>query len=153
MDWVVWITALVALYGAALSTYTLISSRLDKRRRIKVELSKRFLPADVDALTPMVLFIRVSNPGHVPVTLQRPGIQLPNKRTWDPIFQPSDVHFPYELFPGQACTVWTPLVVFANQLKGEGLSGEVKLVGFCRDAMGTTHKGKCWEFNVDTPSD
>ena len=144
MNWI----AFVAIYGALLSTYTLIASRLDKRRRIKVELSKGFMPNDAD-LPVTMLFIGVSNPGHIPVMLQRPGIQLPNKGTWHPSSQSSDVCFPHELRPGQACAVWIPLAVFANQLKGEGFSGEVKLVGFCRDAMGKVHKGKRWEFNVD----
>ena len=108
------------------------------------------MPTDADSPTTM-LFIRVSNPGHIPVTLHLPGIQLPkNKGTWFPSSQPSDVDFPHELRPGQGCAVWIPLAVFANRLKGEGFSGEVKLVGFCRDAMGAVHKGKRWEFNVDT---
>ena len=149
VDLIAPITALVAWYGAVLSTYTLISNRLDKRRRIKVKLSKGIMPNDAD-LPITMLFIRVSNPGHIPVTAQCPGIQLPNKKgTWNAIYQPSDVSFPHELNPGQACTVWTPLAVFANQLKGEGFSGEVKLVGFCKDAMGTVYKGKRWKFNVD----
>ena len=148
MDWVVSITALVALYGAVLSTYTLISSRRDKRRRVKVELAEGFLTTEADPRTTM-LFIRISNPGHIPVTLQRPGIQLPNGATWVSRSQPTDAHFPHELRPGQARAVWTPLAVFANQLKGEGFSGEVNLVGFCRDAMGTIHRGKRWKFDVD----
>ena len=71
MDWAALITALVALYGAALSTYTLVSSRHDKRRRVKVELSTGFLVHGPDLSTYM-LFIGVSNPGHIPVTLQSP---------------------------------------------------------------------------------
>ena len=152
MDWVVLITALVALYGAALSTYTLISSRLDKRRRIKVELSKGFLPTDVDPPKTM-LFIQVSNPGHITVTIQPPGIQLPGGGTRVFRNPNSDVGFPHDLDPGKACTVWTPLAVLAKQFKEKGFSGKVELVGFCRDAVGTTHKGKRWEFNVDTQSD
>ena len=148
MDWIASITALVALYGAVLSTYTLISSRRDKRRRVKVELSTGFLATGPDLSTAM-LFIKVSSTGHISVTLQRPGIQLPNKRTWFPSSQPGEPSFPHELRPGQTCTVWFPLAVFANQLKKEGFFGKVKLVGFCRDAMRTVYKGKRWEFNVD----
>ena len=149
MDW--WVASSIALVALLVSTYALVSSRRDKQRRIKVELSKGFLPTDVDPLKTM-LFIQVFNPGHIPVTLQRPGIQLPDKRTWFPSSQPGGPRFLHELRPGQACTVWFPLAVFANQLKGEGFSGKVKLRGFCKDAMGTVHKGKRWKLNVDARS-
>ena len=152
MDWVASITALVALYGAVLSTYTLVCSRRDKQRQVKVELSTGFLATGPD-LSAAMLFIGVSNPGHITVTLNIPGIQLPNRETLvfpDPL---SDVLFPHELPPGNKCTVWTPLADLAERLKEKGFSGKVKLVGFCTDAVGTTYKGKRWKLNVDTRFD
>ena len=68
VDWIAPITALVALYGAVLSTYTLISSRRDKRRRVKVELSAGFLATGPD-LSAAMLLIKVSNPGHITVII------------------------------------------------------------------------------------
>ena len=61
----------------------------------------------------------------------------------------SNVVFPCELLPGNNCKVWSPLTDLARQLKEEGFSGKVKLVGFCRDAVGTTYKGKRWKLDVD----
>ena len=156
MDWVVSITALVALlialYGAVLSTYTLVSSRRDKRRQVKVELSTGFLATGPD-LSAAMLFIGISNPGHITVTLNIPGIQLPNRETLVFPDPPSDVRFPHELAPGKGCRVWTPLADLAERLKEKGFSGKVKLVGFCTDAVGTTCKGKSWKLNVDTRFD
>ena len=146
MDWVASITALVALL---VSIYALVSSRRDKRRQVKVELSTAFLAIGPD-LSITMLFIGFSNPGHITVTLQTPGIRLPDGAA---VFFPnprSDVQFPHELLPGKNCKVWTPLADLAGQLKGKGFSGKVKLAGFCKDAVGTTHKSKHLKIDVDT---
>ena len=144
MDWSVLITTLVALYGALLSTYNLISSRRDKRRRVKVELSVGVLQGT------LVLLFEVSNPGHIAVTIQPPRLQLP-KRGGTIVFPTprSDVQFPHDLSPGTKCTVWTSPAKLANQLKENGFSGKVNLVGFCKDAVGTTHKSKRLELDLD----
>lgn len=38
MDWTTGVTAVVALYGAVLSTYTLIQNRKEKQRQVSVKL-------------------------------------------------------------------------------------------------------------------
>ena len=146
MDWSGWITALVALYGALLSTHNLVSTRRDKRRRVKVELSTGFFGAP--PYTAM-LFIQVSNPGHIAVMIQPPGIRLP-KGSGNAVFPnpASNVAFPHELCPGRECRVWTPRTELADLLKRKGFSGKVKLMGYCVDAVGTTHKSKRFQLDL-----
>jgi len=79
MEWPAIIIALVALYGAVLSTYTLLSNRSDRRRHVKVDLSMGFLTFP-DRLSSHMLLVTASNPGNRPVTVCGVGINLPNKK-------------------------------------------------------------------------
>lgn len=146
MEWTNWITAFFALYGAILSTHNLISSRRDKRRRVKVEFSMGLWGGAPETT---MLFLEVSNPGHIAATIQPPGIQLP-KRGGTIVFPDprSDVQFPHDLLPGKKCTVMVPLEKLKNQLKEKGFSGKVNLVGFCKDVVGTIHKGKSLKLDL-----
>ena len=99
-----------------------------------------------------MLFITVSNPGHITVKLNIPGIQLPDRRTLVFPNPRTDARFPHELLPGNAYKVWPPLADLVTQLKEEGFSGKIKLVGFCEDAVGTTYKGKRWKIDVGPQS-
>ena len=90
-----------------------------------------------------MLFIEVSNPGQIAATIQAPGIQLPRRGGSIVFPRPrSDVQFPHDLLPGKKCTIMVPLAKLKNQLREKGFSGKVNLVGFCKDVVGTTHKGK-----------
>ena len=126
-DWPTIITAIVALYGAILSTVSILSQRKDKKRQILVKLSNGFLTFGPE-LSPAMLFIEASNPGHIPVNINSPGIILPDKRT---IVFPSpqgDVSFPHSLPPGENCRVWTDLKQLSHQLLNKGVKSSV---GFC----------------------
>jgi hypothetical protein len=101
------ITALVALYGAALSTYSLVASRRDKKRQILVTISHGVMvPAGVPT---HAVFLQAANPGDRAVTLEFATLTLPNG--WN-VFLPrsnSAVAFPYELPEGKSCTCWINL--------------------------------------------
>ena len=152
MDWTTVVTAAVAVYGAALSTYTLIQNRKEKQRKISVKLSNGFLTSGPE-LSPAMLLIEATNPGNRTVILNTIGIFLPDGKTVAFPNPQSNVRFPHPLPEGNSCTVWTPLKELAQQLRQEGYSGKVKLVGFYRDQLGTQYKSNAFAFDMDGWSD
>ena len=147
IDWTKVVTALVAIYAAILSTYTLLSSRKEKKRQIKVELSFGFRVFG-PKLGPTSLLITASNPGYRTVTLTGVGIRLPDNRQAILPNPPSDVQFPYDLPEGKHCTAWFDAKELAATLRREGFAGKVKLVGFYRDALGTVYASNRLRFNM-----
>ncbi|MGO9019660.1 MAG: hypothetical protein ACLQVJ_15060 [Syntrophobacteraceae bacterium] len=148
MNWTAIVTAAVAVYGAALSTYTLIQNRKEKRRQIRVKLSNGFLTSGPE-LSPAMLLIEATNPGNRTVILNTVGISLPDKKTLAFPIPHSNVRFPHPLPEGNSCLVWTPLKELAQQLRQEGYSGKVKLVGFYRDQVGTQYSSNAFAFEID----
>jgi hypothetical protein len=149
ITWPTVVTAVVALYGAALSTLNYLASRREKSRRVKVELSLGFL-AHGPTLSPTMLFIVASNIGTLPVTLSSSGIRLPNGRQAICPLPNTDVRFPHELQGGKDCRIWIDAREFADTLRREGLSGKVRLTGFYLDQTGVRHKSKPFKFDADS---
>lgn len=147
MDWTNIITAAVALYGAVLSTYMLVSNTREKRRHVKVEIANGFLPRGPE-LGPPMLLICLTNPGYRSVTIQCPALRLPTGASMVFLEPQSDVRFPHELAEGKNCTVWMEMTSIAQQLVERGITGTVGLVAECSDAVGTTYKSKAWPFNA-----
>ena len=75
MEWTTIITAVVAVYGAALSTYTMIQDRKEKRRQIRMKPSNGMLTFGPE-LSPAMLLIEATNPGNRTVILDTAGIFL-----------------------------------------------------------------------------
>lgn len=145
ISWPTIVTALVALYGAVLSTLNFIAARREKRRSVTVELSLGLLTWDPGSK----LLLTASNPGSLSVTLSSCGIRLPNgKQAVFPIPN-SNVRFPHELHGGKDCLVWTDAKEFAQVLREQGFSGRVKVRGFYRDQTGGLHTSKATRFDLD----
>jgi hypothetical protein len=141
------LTAAVAVYGALLSTYTFWANRRDKRPRVRARISFGFLTLPT-GLSPEMLLLECSNPGHVPVTINNPGILLSDGRTLAFIGRQSNVAFPHTLETGRSCTAWEAAGTIVEQLTETGFSGTVRLVPFCRDQIGNTYKGKGVMFDL-----
>jgi hypothetical protein len=90
----------------------------------------------------------VSNPGHRSVTIYTPSIVIPSGERMVFPFPQSDVQFPHELHEGKRCTIWVEQEEIARQLRERGLSGKVKLVAECDDAVGNTYKSKPYRIGV-----
>lgn len=143
-----WITAVVALYGAILSTISIIETRKVKQRKVVVKFSSGFVCGLVDP-GPFRIFLTASNPGYRSVTLTQPGIILPDGKTIVFLDLQSNVNFPHELLEGKSCTVWVDANEIAQRLRANGFKGEVKLVAFFRDALDTKYISKLMKFNID----
>ncbi len=150
IGWDVAIALIIAVYGAVLSTYTAWAARQEKKRKIKVELSYGF-SVSPPMVGPKSLFISALNMGKPTVTLTSMGLVLPDKRYLTPLYPKSNVSFPYALLEGKNCSVWIELKELAEQLKQEGYSGKVSLIGFYNDAIGGKYKSKPLEFDIEKP--
>jgi hypothetical protein len=71
------ITLAIALYGAALATYSAVEARREKRRRLRVSVSNGFLSFDT-YVSDVHVFVEAANPGLRPVTVVSMGIVLPD---------------------------------------------------------------------------
>lgn len=149
-NWPAIITALVAVYGAILSTYTFVTNRREKQRQLLISFSNGFLTYGVD-ISPPMLFIEVANPGSRTVTVNIPCIKLPDGKS---IVFPnpagmSDVTFPHELKEGKSCRLWIEMKELARELVRLGYSDIVKLEAEVRDSVGQVYRSrKPWLLNL-----
>ena len=140
------ITALVALYGAALSTYSVVASRRDKKRHILVTVSHAVMvPAGVQK---DVVALTAANPGDRAVTLGLATLTLPNGWNVVPARSNSEVAFPYELPEGKSCTCWIDSPELAAVVAEQGYRSSVKLVATYRSVLGATYRSKKMKFDV-----
>ncbi len=147
-DWTTVVTALVAVYAAGLSTYTLLIQRRESKRHVKVNLAMGFIAHGPQLSEPMFI-LTASNPGNRPVTLNLPSILLPDRtRLYNPNGD-TEVQFPHELAEGKSCKAWFPAKGIAQQLHDQGFTRAVKLVATFDDAVGTQHRSKPIKFTFD----
>jgi hypothetical protein len=151
IGWDVVITLLIAIYGALLSTYSVWNARQEHRREIKVELSYGFMRNALAEVSPPLLILSAMNTGAKTVTLTSTGLVLPRKKYLFFAQPESNVAFPHDLPEGKSCSVWIANEELAKDLKREGYSGRVKLIGYYKDAVGGYYKSKSVKFNVEKP--
>ncbi len=149
------VTALVAVYGAILATYTAVARWREKRARINVKISLGVISQELAGSSETLVILSASNPGSKAITLSSWGLTLPNRNHLAfPNPLGSDVQFPHELAPETSCRVWVEAKEIARAMKTEGYSDKAKVVGFYRDQVGRTYKSKPFEFGVeDWPKD
>ncbi len=154
MDWTTLAavaTALIAIYAAALSTYTYIMNRRDRRPLIKVNLSYG-LAASKTATA--YLLVNVSNPGQRPVAVTSIGFQLPDKRQI-PYMQgfgdgvQTATRLPFTCDPGSNALFAFPPRMVAETLTHNEVSGDIRLRAFADEATGTRYFSKWKDYNTN----
>lgn len=134
-QWIV--MAVIAGYGAVLSTYNAISSRKQNKHQITVSVSHGLL-AFGPQLSDQMIMVNASNRGHRGVTLGSAGLWLPDKRQL--VFMSGGtVQLPHHLTEGTSCQQWTPLADIERELRRIGFSGKVSVRGFYLDALNKYH--------------
>jgi len=130
------VTAVVAAYGAVLSTVAILQNRRKSQRRLVIGLSHGLLTFG-PRLSDDHILISVANDGVLPVTVRSIGIRLPDGKT--AIIPPDQGEFraPYELAPGQGGNFWVSTNEFLASLKEKGYRGQVRIRGVVGDAVGT----------------
>jgi len=141
------IVAVVALYGAVLSTIIAIREWKARSPNIKVNLSMGFYTLGASVSDAQV-FLEASNPGEKAVSLSSLGLILPDKTKLAFTEYESHVRFPYEILPESSCKVWMDARRLAQGLRSMGFSGKPKLVGFYGDEVGRIYESKPFEFDT-----
>jgi hypothetical protein len=146
------VTALVALYGAALFTATaFVAGYLAYRRwgekepSIKVEVSMG-VGQGIERV-----FVEASNPGRRGVVLASKGFVVPgHKQPIRPRWGDSpDFREPYELLLEHRCQWQMAASTLARRLRSMGIAGQVRVIGFYEDQVGRTYKSQPFKFDVD----
>jgi len=144
------ITLLIALWGALLATYKILSDYRKSIRRLKVEVSYGFFTLREGGVGSTVITITAINTGHREITLNSMGYILPDNK-YSVIIEPqSNVRFPYTLSEGKQCNVWRTQRDLAEELKDHGYSGKIRLRGYYRSATGETIKSKAIDFDIES---
>jgi hypothetical protein len=149
-DWKWVLTALIAAYGAALSSFNAIVAHRMNRRRMSVSLSYDLRLVDGDKLA-TVIVLKARNLGNRPVMLERVGFQL---RDGTPPFCNDvlkfwGVDFPHELKEGTRCEHLTNIFDLDHLLRQAGCTGKVRMRGFYDDAVDGEHFSQLVSFDVD----
>jgi len=146
IDWPTIITAIVAVYGAILSTYNLLIKRKDNKRQVDVTL-KWGLVGVMDKPNAMFL-LNAANPGKRTVTLEGCHIEFPNMKQLVMPYPLGTIKFPHDLEEGKNCTVWFPISEVVEALVSQGYTGNVSICAVFRDALGGKYKSSLFEGNV-----
>ena len=143
--WATVLTALVAIYGAVLSTWNLVSNLREKRRHVSVSvlvIDKMLPPA-----TGPVVMLTAANPGFQPVELAGARIEVTRGRDLllkSPV--PEEGSFPHTLEGGKSFYVFADEKHIVETLLLDGVRGTVQLVGVFIDALKSTYKSKPVDF-------
>jgi hypothetical protein len=150
VGWPTIVTAAVALYGAILSTYNVVSDWKSKKRSVTVKTSRGLLLTPMpEQNPPLMLFLTATNPGFRPVTLTSLGFVFPNKFQGVIPNPFGDARLPHELKEGNHCTFWADPRDLAEKLRRNGFSGQIKLRAFFDDGLGVRHTSKKFRFDVN----
>jgi hypothetical protein len=139
--WAQIITAIVAVYGAVLSTLNLLNIRKEKKRQLFVKMSYGWLTLPRGLSDPKLL-IEVANPGYRRVTIQPSYIRLPHGEKLVFPWPTAEVRFPHELLEGKSCSLWVEEAEVKRSLKEKGYSGKVKLQAEVYDQTGKNYRAK-----------
>jgi hypothetical protein len=139
------VTPIVALYGAALSTYTIISKRRESQRVVKVTMSYG-IPVFGSQLGDDIVLVTAMNPGNRTVRLSGVSIRLPNNKQI--VLFESAGPLPHDLHEGDKFESWIALNQLRQTLREEQLTGKVHLIGAYRDAVGTEYKSQNFKLQV-----
>jgi hypothetical protein len=138
------VTAVVALWGAGLSTYLAIVGRIEQRRQVEVTLLQEL--AEINTETGVAragLFIRAANTGKRPVTLYSPSLEArPGGIYWGIFECRPGVSFPMELTEGRECTVRVRAEALASGIEKDREAKDVWLIAAFSDATGRTYRSK-----------
>jgi len=143
------VTALVALYGAILSTLNWRKDRLIVKVKIDCSSWGSFFASN--PLDSLYLSLVIQNYSlRRTITLETYGFRLPDFSDEQlPVRSTDSDSFPCKLFPHENCKRDFRAVEIADYLLEHKFPRKVRLVGFYRDALGKEHKSNPFQFNVD----
>lgn len=132
------ITAIVAVWGAVLSTIVYVGNRKANRRTLSVSLAVGVDPYSLDRQP--LLLTTVANPGLRTITVQGYELDIGNKRRLLIMNPRADVKLPHPLQEGQSCHFWIPVSDVANQFSSDTPSGIAQVSAVVKDAVDGVHR-------------
>jgi hypothetical protein len=148
MDEAALFALILAAYGAVLATINAAVRIAERRRSVKVELAWGFGTNGGMPTGSSLFVISATNAGGRDVTLSSVGLILPNGKPFA-LLQTPGLTLPFRLHEGANCGAGLDPRGVAFNLKGNGLRGKVRLVGYFSDTVGKTYKSKPMEFDID----
>lgn len=142
------ITAALALYGAALATFTFVVQQIDKRKKIITTLSLGFVAQGQSSPVDIVTF-EAANSGEVPVHVSSCHLLLPEtKEKIVALFQ-FNRDFPVTLNPGESVQAWLESEKFIEIVRKTKTVTELLVVAEFSNKGGNTFRSKPERFNLD----
>lgn len=136
------ITALVALYGAILSTIAFIRQNRDRKPRVKVTMSLGLVFHQLQGSSGTQLIVEAANSGQVNITIGSWSIRYPGKKKLFDQLALVSPQLPAELSPGQKVTICMEYARLRNSLLKHGYSRKVKVRGEVADGLGNRYLSK-----------
>ncbi len=141
------ITLLIAVYGAFLSTYSLIVSRKDKKAKLHIiiEMSNT---SPIKQTKPPFFQIRILNVGLFDIRVSKAILIVKNSRDFIET-ESKHVDFPYDLERGKSFHLLMDMEDIAIKLNNMGFQKRVRVRGKVFDAIGNEYKSRSANFNVN----
>jgi len=137
---------LLAVYGAALSTFNWRQSVRKERRSITVNMSTAMLALSDGSIVPDFLEVKATNNGHrsvtvVTLTIETPAGERLYRMTRDGYPGMVDTPLPVSLSDGQSARLFLAYQDIAAALIRKGHVKKTKITPVCEDSSGGIHRG------------
>ncbi len=141
------LTAFVAVWGAALSTFEYFSRRQASKRRLKVTLAWGMLTYG-PRLSDQMLLVTAANPGNRVVRVDGMALLLPDRSQAVVLGGSANPKLPCELSDGAKVMAWFDCHKLAIELRERGMTGVVKIRAVARDSLSTEHRSREVKFDI-----
>jgi hypothetical protein len=140
---------LIAIYGAALSTFNWRQAAKKDRREITVSASTA-MQTYGDQLGAPYAKLEAVNTGHRVVTVKTLTFETPTGARLAPMLADRfpgmpDTRLPASLSDGQSAHILLRYSDIAEALIGNGQAEKIKLTPVCVDSAGNVYRGKAWD--------
>lgn len=141
-------TVVIAVYGAALATFTFAAQQFEKRRRVKVTLSRGFI-AQGPSNCIDIISLEAANAGQVPVHLSSCYLSLPEAKEKFISYLRYSREFPVTLNPGESVEAWIESEKFIEIIRKSKTVSEIVAVAIFSNKGGGVFRSKAEKFVLD----
>jgi hypothetical protein len=141
------VAAVVAIYGAVLSTLMYVHGKAEKRRTLKVSLKGGILNFGPDA-GKYQCAVYVRNAGHLEVSLRSVYLTAGELSIHIPAENSEARRLPYILPAGKGRIFWIRATTVAAGLAEHGVSGMVEITAVAQDGTGREFQSSPISFDV-----